>query len=230
MSWSRIYKGNECNDLQRLVFSDFASGDGGMVAGGAVFQESVSSLPTASAVDSARVHVPGGPSRESEAQAAEAFARGKREGAEEVEKRLGPTIQAFASAVEEISRLRESILKNSSDDMLRLVLAIAEQIIPCAVSLNPEIIHHTIVKALQAAADADSYHIKVHPDDMAVVMEKKPLLMASISGLKNLTVEEDAHIARGGCLVESELGQVDATIESQLEEIREKILRAAGGA
>jgi flagellar assembly protein FliH len=64
---------------------------------------------------------------------------------------------------------------------------------------------------------------------MAVVMEKKPLLMASISGLKNLTVEENSGITRGGCLVESELGQVDATIESQLEEIREKILRAAGG-
>lgn len=229
MSWSRIYKGNECNDLQRLVFSDFASGDGGMVAGGAVFQEAVSSLPTASAGDSARVHALAGASRESEAQAAEAFARGKREGAEQVEKRLGPTIQAFASAVEEISRLRESILKNSSDDMLRLVLAIAEQIIPCVVSINPEIIHHTIVKALQAAAAADSYHIKVHPDDMAVVMEKKPLLMASISGLRNLTVEENPGITRGGCLVESELGQVDATIESQLDEIREKILRAAGG-
>lgn len=229
MSWSRIYKGNECNDLQRLVFSDFASGDGGMVAGGAVFQEAVSSLPMASAGDSARVHALGGASRESEAQAAEAFARGKREGAEQVEKRLGPTIQAFASAVEEISRLRESILKNSSDDMLRLVLAIAEQIIPCVVSINPEIIHHTIVKALQAAAAADSYHIKVHPDDMAVVMEKKPLLMASISGLRNLTVEENPGITRGGCLVESELGQVDATIESQLDEIREKILRAAGG-
>lgn len=229
MSWSRIYKGNECNDLQRLVFSDFASGDGGMVAGGAVFQEAVSSLPTASAGDSARVHALAGASRESEAQAAEAFARGKREGAEQVEKRLGPTIQAFASAVEEISRLRESILKNSSDDMLRLVLAIAEQIIPCVVSINPEIIHHTIVKALQAAAAADSYHIKVHPDDMAVVMEKKPLLMASISGLRNLTVEENPGITRGGCLVESELGQVDATIESQLDEIREKILRSAGG-
>ncbi|MDY0267664.1 FliH/SctL family protein [Trichloromonas sp.] len=228
MSWSRIYKGNECSDLQRLVFADFAGGDGGMVPGGAVFREAVAAAPAAAA-DGARVHAPAGPSRESEAQAAEAYARGKREGAEEMEKRLGPTIQAFASAVEELSRLRESILKNSSDDMLRLVLAIAEQIIPCAVSLNPEIIHHTIVKALQAAADADSYHIKVHPDDMAVVMEKKPLLMASISGLKNLTVEEDSAIARGGCLVESELGQVDATIESQLDEIREKILRAAGG-
>jgi flagellar assembly protein FliH len=222
MSWSRIYKRDECQNSQLLRFSDFSEGAGGMVAAESLFRgdaapkavkgEAASPLPM-----------------DVESKIAEAYARGKREAGEKAEKRFGETVQAFSAALEDISQLRGSILKNSTDDMLRLVMAIAEQVIPCAVALNPEIIHHTIVKALQAAVDSDVYHIKVNPEDMVVVMEKKPLLLASISGLKNITVEASPEISRGGCLVESDLGEVDATIESQLEEIRRKILNAAGG-
>ncbi|OHB25674.1 MAG: hypothetical protein A2X84_03315 [Desulfuromonadaceae bacterium GWC2_58_13] len=222
MSWSKIYKNDECQNLQLLRFVDFSSDGGGVVPGEALFRNQP--VPMAMAGAAATV---GGLALEAKIE--EAYLLGKREGTEKAEKRFGETTKAFSIALEELSQLRGSILKNSSDDMLRLVLAIVEQIIPCVVSLNPEIIHHTIVKALQASVDSDVYHVKVHPDDLAMVMEKKPLMLASISGLKNITVEPDESIARGGCLVESELGEVDATIESQLEEIRSKIIKAAGG-
>lgn len=224
MSWSRIYKREEGQNPQVLRFSDFSEGSGGMVAAESPFRSEAA--PKSVKAEAGAAPVP----LDVESKIEAAYARGKREGGEKAEKRFGETIQAFSAAIEDISQLRESILKNSTDDMLRLVMAIAEQVIPCAVALNPEIIHHTIVRALQAAVDSDVYHIKVHPEDMAVVMEKKPLLLASISGLKNLTVEASASVSRGGCLVESELGEVDATIESQLEEIRRKILNVAGGA
>jgi flagellar assembly protein FliH len=222
MSWSKIYKNEECQSLQMLRFVDFSSDGGGVVPGEPLFHNQA--IPASVTGGAAAV---GGLALEAKIE--EAYLLGKREGAEKVEKRFGETIKAFSAALEDLSQLRESILKNSADDMLRLVLAMVEQIIPCAVSLNPEIIHHTIVKALQASVDSDVYHVKVHPDDLAMVMEKKPLMLASISGLKNITVEPDQSISRGGCLVESELGEVDATIESQLDEIRAKIINAAGG-
>jgi flagellar assembly protein FliH len=226
MSWSRIYKRDECQNSQLLHFSDFSEGGGCMVAAESLFRgdaapKAVKSEEASSPLPMDAVDV--------ESKIEEAYARGKREGSEKAEKCFGETAQAFSAALEDISRLRGSILRNSTDDMLRLVMAIAEQVISCTVELNPEIIHHTIVKALQAAVDSDVYHIKVHPDDMVVVMEKKPLLLAGISGLKNITVEASPEVTRGGCLVESDLGEVDATIESQLEEIRRKILTAAGG-
>ena len=61
-----------------------------------------------------------------------------------------------------------------------------------------------------------------------MVIEKKPLFIASISGLKNIIFEGDAAIARGGCLVESTLGQVDATLESQLAQIRQHLAEQTG--
>jgi len=140
------------------------------------------------------------------------------------DRQVNELLAMLAENFAELSRLRKEVLTNSTDDMLRLVLAIAEQVIHCEIQSNPNIILSTLEAALQAAINADSYHVKVHPDDLALVRERKAQFMASISGLKNITMEGDATVSRGGCRVESELGQVDASIEGQLGELREKLL------
>lgn len=145
------------------------------------------------------------------------------------EQRMNELLAALAESLGELSRLREKVLKNSTDDMLRLVLAIAEQVIHREVAADPTIIIATLQEALQAAIHSDAYHVKVHPDDLAIVMERKPLFLASISGLKNITLEGDATLSRGGCFIESELGQVDASIEGQLGELRRKLLTGEEG-
>ncbi len=142
---------------------------------------------------------------------------------EQQEQELNQLLAALATSLEELDRLRSNVLKNSTQDMLRLVLAIAEQVIHCEVKANPEVILSTLQKALQTAISSDEYHVKVHPDDLAVVVENKPLFLASVSGLKNITLEADEKVSRGGCLIESELGQVDAGIEGQLEELRRQL-------
>jgi len=58
------------------------------------------------------------------------------------------------------------------------------------------------------------------------VTQQKPLFLASISGLKNLSIETDSEISPGGCRVDSDLGDVDATIETQLETIRQSLSEA----
>jgi len=143
---------------------------------------------------------------------------------EQQEQEMNNLLGALAAGLEEVGVIRDTVLKNSTEDMLRLVMAIAEQVILCEVSANPSIIISTLQKALQSAISSSEYHVKLHPDDLAIAMLKKPLFMSSISGLKNITLEADQNLTRGGCLVESELGQVDATIESQLEELRQQLM------
>ncbi len=155
-----------------------------------------------------------------------AYLQGREEGAQQANEGFESSLEMFARGIEEVSRLRETLLQNSTHDMLRLVMSIARQVIHCELSVNREVILATLGKALNAAVRSDSYQIKVNPEDLALVTEKKPLFLASINGLKNIVFEADPRIARGGCLVESELGEVDATIESQLEEIRRTLLEA----
>jgi len=228
MSLSKVYKSGSYSGMDVLTFAEFddEAGNGGGVklAGRACGQEEAWTPQQAVAPEAPQVSEPA-PNIQQELE--QAYLKGIQAGRDEAEQRIGSAVTAFSQALEDISRLREAILKNSTDDMLRLVMAIVEQVIPTEITTNPDIIHQTLKKALQAAVRSDEYHIRIHPDDFSVVMEKKPLLLASISGLKNITVESDPSISRGGCLVESQLGQVDATIETQLTEIWQKIAHAA---
>ena len=160
-----------------------------------------------------------------------AFERGRRQGLEEARERFGVAGERLDSAGEalgqtlaELDRLRARLLQGSRGDMLRLVLAIAQQVIGVEVSVNREVILTTIDRALREAVRSDAYQIRVHPDDLLAATERKPLFLASINTLKNITFQADPGIARGGCLVESELGEVDATIDHQLAELRRVLL------
>jgi len=76
--------------------------------------------------------------------------------------------------------------------------------------------------------------VRIHPADMEAVLENKPLFLASMKGLQNIHFTPDESVSRGGAAAESRAGDVDATIESQLETIYEhlryEIIRSGGGA
>ena len=42
--------------------------------------------------------------------------------------------------------------------------------------------------------------------------------------MKSITFKEDSSVERGGCIIETDFGQIDARISSQLHEIEERII------
>lgn len=162
---------------------------------------------------------------EVEAMKEEAYIQGKQEGKQEgkkeAEKKFNQTTQALAKALEEISSLRWSILNNSKYDSVRLIMIIVSQVIKVEVAEKENIILQAVERALQAAVQSEEYRIKINPEDWAVITANKHLFVASMSGLKNIIFESDDQVGRGGCIVESDKGMVDARIETQLEKIQE---------
>jgi len=145
---------------------------------------------------------------------------------EQAGQRLESATKALADALDEVSRLREKLAQNSRQDMLRLVMAVAEQVIRTQAAVDSGVVMNIIDNALQSAVRSDRYRVRINPADLAAVNEQKPLFIASVSGLKNLHIEADANISAGGCRVDSELGEVDATLETQLETIRQALTEA----
>ncbi len=220
MSLSKIYRGDEANGLREFQFRSFGDTEpGSPLEGDGFVKGSVTAPPIVTPAASQ-------PPARSEKEIEEAYAKGRRDALDAAGNDLESAAQALATAAEEISRLRDSLAKNSSQDMLRLVMTIAEQIIRREVSADPQVVLNIIENALQASVRSDQYRIRVNPDDLEQVLQQKPLFLASISGLKNLSIEADATVSRGGCRVDSELGEVDATIETQLESIQQALSEA----
>lgn len=221
MNLSKIYRGTETASLTPFQFRSF----GGAEPVAEADDKRQHGVATTQAKEKPNV-APPAPQGPTPRDVEEAYARGRREGLDEARQELESATQALAQAVEEISRLRDILAKNSRTDMLRLVMAIAEQVILREVNVAPETVLSIIENALQASVRADQYRVHINPADLELVSKQKPLFLASISGLRNLSVEADQTITRGGCRIESELGDVDATIETQLETIQQALNEA----
>jgi len=153
----------------------------------------------------------------------EGYAQGKKDGRSEVEKELHTATQALADALEQISRLRESLLSRSKEDMIRLVMAVARQVIQAEIGEESDLVVRTVSRAIEAAVESDEYYIKVNPADLEQVKANAPLFLAGMKGLENIHFIADESISQGGCRAESRAGDVDATIESQMEKIEEHL-------
>lgn len=158
----------------------------------------------------------------------EARQQGYQDGLTAGEAKLEQASRALSDALAEIQHLRESVLINSRQDMLNLVMTIAEQLVQQELTLKADAILPVVERALKSAVRSENMRVKVHPGDLETVTEHKPLFLASVSGLTAISFEADASMTPGGCKIESDLGEVDATLETQLEEIRSALADAMG--
>jgi len=218
MSLSKIYRGVEAQSLKAFQFLSFGADELAPSEPGAGRRRpgeggTLITSPPAIAGHSAQ-------------EVEEAYARGFKEGLGHAGQQLESAAQALAGALEEVSRLRETLARNSRQDMLRLVMAVAEQVIREQAAVDSGVVLKIIENALGESVRSDHYRIRINPVDLAAVTEQKPLFLASISGLKNLHIEADAGISAGGCRVDSEFGAVDATLETQLDAIRQALHEA----
>nr|WP_320050081.1 FliH/SctL family protein [uncultured Desulfuromonas sp.] len=169
------------------------------------------------------------PAIDIEAIRQEGYVEGKQAGLDEANAQLSKATKALAEACRQLSGQRQKMLDGSREDMLRIVLVIAEKVVLAELSAHREAINRTIQQAIQAAVSAEEFHIKINPEDMEVVQEHKPLFIASLTGLTNIEFVADPSVTAGGCILESPVGRVDATIEAQMEEITQALREAVSG-
>jgi flagellar assembly protein FliH len=66
--------------------------------------------------------------------------------------------------------------------------------------------------------------IRLHPDDFRYIMEIKSDFIRSFDGIKNIVFEEDVSVGRGGALIETVCGEVDARLDQQYNEVKTAML------
>lgn len=153
------------------------------------------------------------------------YAQGERAGMEAGAKRAEAMLRRVALTVEELGALRQTLANQSERQMVQLALMLARRIVHREVSLDPELVAAMAHVALKKLGTSSPATIRLNPDDYTVVARES----ARWTGTQ-VTVTPDPSIPRGGCLVESEFGRVDATLESQFEEVTRALLGDSGDA
>ena len=130
------------------------------------------------------------------------------------------TLNAAATAMEEA---RQSFLDSLEPQVVELATLIAERVLQREVRMDPEIIHQMVKRALMAIADRQHIVIRVHPDDYEALRSHKVTLLEDFDGVEELDVEADETISPGGCMIESQLMQTDARLETLFAHVLESL-------
>jgi flagellar assembly protein FliH len=152
----------------------------------------------------------------------EGLEKGRQEGLYKANKHIEEAFKTLNEAVKE----KTKIVKSAEPEILKLSIKIAEQIIRSEVQLNQDICMKIIAEAVSKITDREKVIIRVNQGNLDQVKRNKDRLASLIDGVKNLSIVEDSSIESGGCVVETDLGFVDAKISTKLKAIEDALEKA----
>jgi flagellar assembly protein FliH len=118
---------------------------------------------------------------------------------------------------------RKKIIKDAEAEILRLSLKVAEQIIKSEVSLHRDVTLNIISDAVSRVSDREQVIIRVNREDIENVKKYKDRIGSVVDGIKSLSIVEDNAVDQGGCVIETNLGYVDARISTKIAAIEEAL-------
>jgi flagellar assembly protein FliH len=142
------------------------------------------------------------------------YAQGERAGLEAGGKRAEAMLRRIGQTIEELGGLRQTLIQQTEREMVQLALTLARRVVHREVTLDPDLAGALAHVALDRLGTNTPATIRLNPEDYTVVAQD-----SARWGGQTVTVVPDPSISRGGCLVESAYGSVDATIERQFDEL-----------
>lgn len=152
------------------------------------------------------------------------IAQGEEEGLKEIEIDWKNLMNETEMIVNELQTSRMGILKASEEEMLKLVIAFAKSVIKVEPLIHPEIVLRNIDQALNNIADVDKVVLKINLHDKAMCESHKEKLLSRLKGISELCIVEDSSLTPGGVKIETGVGTIDATIETQARTLERALL------
>jgi flagellar assembly protein FliH len=154
--------------------------------------------------------------------------KGFADGRREAEESFNGVCRVLSEAISEMNGLRERIIRECEDDLLRLAMMVAKQVVRQEITQDRKILANFVLEATSGISEQNEIVICFHPEDFRAVSANRQLFLAGVDDKMQITIKPDESVTLGGCVVETQTGQVDARVESQLEEIFKRLMQERG--
>ncbi len=149
----------------------------------------------------------------------EAFARGRADGeraaAQAANARVDAQISRLAAIIDDLRAFRPEILRRAESDLVRLALAMAEHVIRREIAGDRGQLIVMARAAIERLGGLTAATIRLHPADLDVIRQAHPEALAGAA----VEVVADPQLPRGGCVIKSANGVIDAGLDAQLREL-----------
>lgn len=137
-------------------------------------------------------------------------------------------VTEFEQNLLEIREIRERVWRETEQDLLRLSIRLTEKILGRELKSDKKAVADIVAAALQNARQQEKLTVRVNPADLPVV-EKEIENLTRTGRVRFMDFVADPRVSEGGCLIESEVGTIDARLETQLRVLERALLSQSEG-
>ena len=152
---------------------------------------------------------------------------GHQEGYEKGSAEVDRLIERMHKILEAVMQRREEILQDTESQIVELVILMARKVIKILSENQKNVIMANTVAALRKVKTRGNVTLRVNIEDVKLTTANASEFIQHVENIQGVTVQEDSSVEKGGCIVETDFGAIDARISSQLTELENKILEVS---
>ncbi|MDN3507047.1 MAG: FliH/SctL family protein [Simkaniaceae bacterium] len=124
-------------------------------------------------------------------------------------------IEKFNEQIFFLDEQLKSIRLKLQQMVLPIALKAAKRIVGKELEMHPEAIVDIVMQAIAPISESQQVTIFVNKEDKQHLDKEKEKLKEILSQAQNLTIQERSDVEPGGCIIKTEGGMINATIENQ---------------
>jgi flagellar assembly protein FliH len=124
-----------------------------------------------------------------------------------------------------VASLRQSVpqvIQETESALINLALESAQKII-AGLPVSSEMVEAVVREAVRQIEDAAEITIQLHPEDLTLLRKHNSTLFDGLSETGSLRFINSSDVTRGGCMVQTRFGLIDARRETKLEQLRQTL-------
>jgi len=154
---------------------------------------------------------------------AEGHAEGRSAGHADGLSEISAAAAALGAALRDVESLRVSTTEAVEHDAIEFALSLAQKILAGAFQARPELVVEVVQGALRRINDRRGIEVLVNPADLDTVKSAIGDLRTQANGIELCDLQSDQRVAIGAAIVRTAEGEVDASVQTQLERARDVI-------
>jgi flagellar assembly protein FliH len=156
-----------------------------------------------------------------------AYERGRRDGEEALNgqllKQRAELLELQSGVLDSLRQAVPKVVHDCENAVVTLAIEAAQRLV-AGLPISGEMIEASIREALAQVEEATEFFIYLHPEDLALLQKLNSPLLVPKGGRVQMRFESSAEVTRGGCLVQTRFGVIDARRETKVEQLKKALL------
>ncbi len=132
---------------------------------------------------------------------------------------MADMLESLRELITAVRDERHVLLASAEPELVRLAVGIAERVLHQQIALDGGVVVEMAKAAIARIVDRDKITVRVNPADIERMRGHRDELLA-LGDVRTMRVIEDQRVDRGGVILETDAGSIDAKISTQLNEVR----------